>query len=112
MKFYYITNCYSAQIESAGLNFRFGYTCFGIAPSTSFWHRRVIDLPKWYRLIFPLSFSFFHHTAQRGQWNIFHVEFGAFEVWLRTKGDGWDEHTGFHVAWRSWRGSTGWRLLI
>jgi hypothetical protein len=109
MKFYYIPNTYSAQIENTGLSFRFRYTCFGIAPKTSFWHRRTIDLPKWYILLFGWHFAFFHHTSQRGQWNIFNIHLGALQFWLRTKGDGRDKYTGFHIAWR---GLKGWRLLF
>jgi len=109
MKVYFIKNCYSAQIECAGLNLRIGTTCMGVAPSNKFWHRRTIDLPKWYRLLFPLSFGFLYHSMQSDRWYIFNIDLGAFQIWFKTKGERKDEYTGFHTAWR---GLKGWKLLF
>lgn len=108
MQFYYIPNSYSAQIEGTGLSFRFRYTCFGIAPKNKFWHRRVVDLPTWYRLLFGWHFGFLFHSAQKGQWYIFKFNLGALQVWWKTKGDGKDEYTGFHIAFC---GLKEWRLI-
>lgn len=107
---YYIPNSYSAQIEGTGINFRFRYTCFGIAPRYSFWRRTVRELPLWYRLFFGWSFGFWYHTGQKGQWNIFSIELGALQVWYRTKGDSKDEYTGFHVSLNTPK--KGWRKVI
>lgn len=100
MKFFYIPNCYSTQIEGTGLSFRFGYTVFGIAPPTKFWHRRTIDLPIWYRLFFGWHFAFAHYIGQSDKWHIFKFELGALQIWWETKGERQDEYTGFHIAFR------------
>lgn len=109
MNFFYLPNTYSAQIEGTGLSFRFGYTCFGVAPHASFWHRRTIDLPKWYRLLFGWHFAFFCHTGQSGRWYIFKIDIGAIQFWYKTIGEGKDEYTGLHIAFRGLR---EWRLII
>ena len=91
------------------MSFRFGYTAFGVAPNYKFWHRRNVELPKWYRLLFGWFFGFIYHSGQSGQWYIFRINLGALQVWLKTRGERKDEYTGFHVAWS---GLKEWKLLL
>lgn len=107
MGFYKFKNCYSAQIEGAGFNIRFGYTCFGYALPN--WHRSVRDLSIIRRLIFPISIGLNYHSGQSNRWYRFRVELGALQIWFLTKGELADQYTGFHIAWR---GLKNWRLLI
>lgn len=105
MNFYFIKNCYSAQIEGAGLNLRIGYTCMGLAPSPKFWHRTVSELPKWYRALFPISLGFMYHTGQADQWVYFDLQLGCFMLWWQNQGerrkdDSKYHQSGFHMAWR------------
>lgn len=106
MAFYFIKNCYSAQIESAGINFRLGYTCLGIAwPG---WHKKESELP-WHKKNLISSLGINYHSAQYGRWYRFRIEFGRLQIWFLTKGNLADEYTGFHIAFR---GKKEWKLLI
>ncbi len=98
--FYFLKNCYSAQIEGSGFNFRFGYACFGVRLiPMKFWRGRAIDIPFLYKILLPISLGINYHSSQCDRWFRFKITIGCFSVWYLTKGEQEEKgYTGFHCS--------------
>jgi len=94
---YFIKNAYSSQIEGGGINFRVGFTCFGIALGN--WHDKPANQYSLIqRILFPLSFGFNYHTAQNNQRWIFNLTILCISFGYITKGEVSDGNYGFKVS--------------
>jgi hypothetical protein len=85
IRFFFITESYSAQIEGfALLHLRIGYCTTGIA----YWPRETRLVPKWLQRILPvLSLTLFSHTGCAGQWDVFAFYLFGLKVGYRTSGE-------------------------
>ena len=89
LRFYYIPDCYMAQIEGRRsiVSFRLRYTCFGIAYPAK-WHNKAwLRCPLWVRYLPHFSLGLFYHTAQCDQWMIFNIEVGERRFGFKTAGE-------------------------
>lgn len=78
---YFIRDSYSSQVEGwAILGFRFGYTCFGVA----YWPNNARRFAKWQP---NLVLTFWSHTGQCGQRQVFLIEAKSHRFGYRTRGD-------------------------
>lgn len=94
---YFIKNAYSAQIEGGGINFRFGYTCFGIALGN--WHdKRANQYSLIQRILFPISFGFNYHSGQSNQRWLFKITILCISFGYLTKGEVTDDSWGFKAS--------------
>lgn len=81
MRFYFMRNTYSAQIEALALvGFRFGFTAFGVA----FWKPGKKRRTRWMP---HLLMSLMAPTGQCDQVWLFRLNVGRWRIGYRTKGD-------------------------
>jgi hypothetical protein len=95
---YYIKNSYHSQIEGRRslVNFRIGYTCFGIAWPRRLWKNKKSE----YKYLPHLSISLFAPVGQCGQVRLFKLEAFGISVAYRIKGDATpDLSTYYDAGW-------------
>ena len=102
MTFYKVPNSVRSQIESAGLNFRFRYCCWGIAPKG--WHTPKKKQSLYTRFFPRISLKFNYHSHQADQWVYFNISlFKKVKIWLISWGERNEEYPksawgGLHVS--------------
>lgn len=86
MRFYRLTDCYSAQIEAVALlNLRFGFTCMGVA----YWRSwQALRSAAWgWRNWFPrVSIELWSHTGQNDMRQIFRLKVNRFSIGWTSAG--------------------------